>query len=84
MAKTSSPQIGKNYQAEDDARTLIRSQEVRMDNKRHSMALGHLKKQHEAAMSAVEMEAKAKKGLKAAFPCKCGKKSCKECSNAGH
>jgi hypothetical protein len=80
MAKQSSPTIDKDYQAEDDARTLTRSQEIRMDGKRHTAAVGHLKKQHKAVMSAVEMEAKVKKGLKAAFPCSCGKAGCKECS----
>lgn len=30
-----------------------------------------------------KMEEKVKKGLKAAFPCSCGKKNCKECSHAG-
>jgi len=60
--------VDKNYQAEDDARTLTRAQEVRGDSKRHTCAMECLKKQNYAAKCALDMEAKVKKGLAAAFP----------------
>jgi hypothetical protein len=75
-----SPQVDEKWQAEDDGRTLTRAQEIRLDEKRHKAALGHLKKQATASSSAVDLEIKVKKGLAAAFP----KNKCKECSHAGH
>lgn len=42
-----------DYQAQDDARTLIRAEEVRGDKQRHGKAHKHLKKQHEAIKRAM-------------------------------
>jgi hypothetical protein len=42
-----------DYQAEDDARTLTRAEEVRGDKSRHRAAKGHLKKQHRAIKAAL-------------------------------
>ena len=71
MAKKSchaAPSVDKEYQAENDGRTLLEAQEIRNDPKRHDCALTCLKDKHTAAMDAVAMEEKVKKGLKAAFP----------------
>jgi hypothetical protein len=70
MAKTKKssacccPSMDKDYQADDDARTLTRAEEVRQDGKRHTAACKKLKEQARVA----EMEAKVKKGLASAFP----------------
>lgn len=71
MAKTCSgcPTSGnKDWEAESDAGTLSRSQEIRNDEKRHKAALAYLKKQSTASAEAVSLETKVKKGLAAAFP----------------
>lgn len=60
--------MGKNdYQGEDDARTLMRAQEVMSDSKRHGAAKGHLKNLH-AERSRESLHAKAAQGLRKAFP----------------
>lgn len=41
-----------DYQAEDDARTLVRAQEVQGDRGRHSKAKKHLKKTAKNALAA--------------------------------
>jgi hypothetical protein len=71
MAKKSqqaSPTVDKDYQAENDGRTLMEAQEIRNDSARHKKALACLKEKEAAACDAVAMEEKVKKGLKAAFP----------------
>ena len=50
----------KDYQSEDDARTLQRAHEVLSDKKRHGAAKKHL--------GTMQKHAKAASGLKAAFP----------------
>ena len=59
--------VDKDWEAEDDARTLSRSSEIRNDTKRYERAMKCLKKQHQAAMDAVSLEQRVKKGLKGAF-----------------
>lgn len=87
MAKTekggATANVSAPFQAEDDARALTNAQEVRIDEKRHQGAIKHLKGKAGSVQAAIKMEEKVKKGLKAAFPCSCGKKNCKECSHAG-
>ncbi len=56
-----------DYQGEDDARTLMRAQEVMSDPKRHGAAKGHLKKLH-GERAKESMHAKAAQGLRKAFP----------------
>lgn len=55
------------WQAEDDARTLMRASEIHGDKKRHGKAVKHLGKMADDAQRAVAT-AKASGGLKAAFP----------------
>jgi hypothetical protein len=55
------------YQAEDDARTLTRAQEVRQDAKRHKRAMEHLNKQATTNKQAADLEKKVSKALKTAF-----------------
>lgn len=80
MAKTSKPTSVNedDYQAQDDARTLTRAQEVAADKPRHKKAVKHLAKQaksagdaHAAAkqqLKGAAMHQKVKSGLKKAFP----------------
>jgi hypothetical protein len=88
MAKTklggATANVPDDYQAEDDARHLTTAQEIRLDEKRHQAAMRHMKKKSGSIQATVDLEAKVKKGLKAAFPrdgvCStCGKASCKGC-----
>jgi len=46
----------KDWQAESDANTLMRAQEIRKDKNRHQAAQGHLKKQASNAQAAMESE----------------------------
>jgi hypothetical protein len=57
-----------DFQAEDDARHLTEAQNIRLDEKRHQAALKHMKKKAGSIQAAVDLEAKVKKGLDAAFP----------------
>lgn len=43
-----SPKSEKDYQAEDDCRTLTRAEEIKMDKGRHSRARKHAAKQAKA------------------------------------
>lgn len=63
------------WQAEEDARTLTRSQEVRDDAKRYKKACAKLTEQAESAKAAVDLETKVKAGLNKAF----GDSDKKEC-----
>lgn len=56
-----------NYEAEDDARTLTRAQEVRGNAKRHAAACKCLKKNCKDTKGALSMEQKAADGLKEVF-----------------
>jgi hypothetical protein len=60
--------VSRDFQAEQDASALTRAQAVRLDEKRHQKALKHMKKKTGSIQAAVDMEEKARKGLKAAFP----------------
>lgn len=42
-----------DYAAQDDARTLVRAEEIRGDKQRHAKAHKHLKRQHEATRRAM-------------------------------
>lgn len=42
-----------DYAAQDDARTLVRAEEIRGDKRRHAKAHKHLKRQHEATRRAI-------------------------------
>ena len=46
-------EVDNKYEIEEDARTLIRAEEIKMDSKRRKSALAHLKKQKDQ-ISAVE------------------------------
>ena len=59
--------VDPKWQAEDDARSLTRAQEVRCDCKRHKAACNHLKKQAKDAKGALSLEQKVAKGLKEVF-----------------
>jgi hypothetical protein len=52
------------WEAEEDARVLSRSQEVRNDAKRYKRAMTLLQKQAATASKAVTLEQKVKQGLK--------------------
>jgi hypothetical protein len=56
------------FQAEDDARHLEAAAEIRGNSSRHQAALRHMKTKGKGLMSAVDLEAKVKKGLATAFP----------------
>lgn len=43
-----------DYQAQDDARTLTRAEEVRAEPKRHKAAQKHLRRQHRAIKAALK------------------------------
>jgi hypothetical protein len=51
-----------------DARHLTAAQGIRLDEKRHQAALKHMKKKAGSIQGMLDMEAKVKKGLAAAFP----------------
>lgn len=57
----------KDWQHEDDARTLMKAQEVMSDKKRHTAAKGHLNKLHDDN-ARQSLHAKAAQGLRKAFP----------------
>lgn len=63
----SRPSSVSDYEAEDDARNLMRAQEVMSDGKRHAKAKKHLDKMHKDR-ARESVHAKAAKGLKKAFP----------------
>jgi hypothetical protein len=75
--------VSDDFQAEQDAHHLTKAQEIRLDEKRHQAALKHLKAKAGSIQGAVDMEAKVKKGLAAAFPKEkcpaCGKTGCSGC-----
>ena len=60
--------VGGDFRAKMDAAALVRAQGIRLDDKRHKAALNHMKKKHGSIQAAVDLEAKCKKGLAAAFP----------------
>lgn len=68
MSKAKSPTCagGDDYQAEDDARHLMRAHEIASDPKRHAKAGKALDKLH-ADKQKEAIHAKAAKGLKKAF-----------------
>jgi hypothetical protein len=78
LVNYSSPKTDAEYRADADGHTLMEAQEIRNDPKRHKAAMACLKKDAAAAGSAVELESKVSKGLKAAFP-----KDKKHSSNPG-
>lgn len=67
MSKAKPSYVDKDYEGEDDARSLMRAHEVMSDSKRHGKAKKHLDKMHEDKRKE-SLHAKAAKGLKAAFP----------------
>lgn len=60
------PSVSSDYQAEDDARTLMRAEEVRGDNGRLGKAAKAVKKL-EAEAQRTLLHAKVVKGMKRAF-----------------
>lgn len=56
MAKTQPAYVAEkdNWQARDDAETLMRAEEVRADRSRHGQAKKHLAKKAKAAASAAD------------------------------
>jgi hypothetical protein len=59
MKKNEPIEADKSWQAEDDARTLLRAEEIKKDAKRLNAAKAHLKKQKDAIMSIDDLEAAA-------------------------
>jgi hypothetical protein len=79
--------VSKDFRAQMDAYALTKAQGIRLDEKRHQAALKHMKGKQGSIQASIDMEAKARKGLAAAFPADkacatCGKKSCPGCKGA--
>lgn len=58
MHQVSAPKPDDKWQIEDDARTLVRAEEIRKESKRYDKALAHLQGQKEVITSVEQLKKK--------------------------